>query len=67
MSTPLDQERMKRVIKWLSETAKEQPQKSRSLLLQEADFRFDLTPKECSFLQRNFGPEEGGNNPSSST
>jgi len=43
-------EKMRRVILWISETVKSNPEKSRSAILKEAEIRFDLSPKECEFL-----------------
>lgn len=30
------------------------PEKSRKALLEQVEIKFDLTPKECEFLDRNF-------------
>ena len=45
---------MKKVLEWLSENIHNNPQKSRIDILREAEIRFDLSPKECSFLDENF-------------
>lgn len=43
-------DRMRRVIVWISEMVKENPHKSRTAILKEAEIRFDLSPRECEFL-----------------
>lgn len=58
MTSPLNQDKMKKVICWLSERCQQQPEKARGQLLQEAEIRFDLSPKECLFLDRNFSKQE---------
>lgn len=54
-------DRMRKAIKWLSDAVLSHPDKSRQRLLEEAEIRFDLSPKECEFLNCNFGefPKEG--------
>ena len=55
MSTyPPNQEKMKKVLQWISDMAHDHPEKKRTTLLKEAESYFDLTPKECLFLERNF-------------
>ena len=48
-------EKMRKAIRWISETIQEYPGKSRKVVLQDAEIRFDLSPKECAFLNANFG------------
>lgn len=43
-------EKMKKTLIWLSEMLKSCPDKSRTQILQEAEIRFDLSPRECEFL-----------------
>ncbi len=38
----------------LSELLTKYPDKNRQTLLQQVETRYDLTPKECEFLNRNF-------------
>lgn len=45
---------LKKAVCWLSETVQEHPEKSRDDILTEAELRFDLTPRECEFLDQNF-------------
>ena len=47
-------EKMRKAIKWMSETLLLYPDKKRSDVLKEAEIRFDLSPKECEFLDKNF-------------
>lgn len=50
-------ERMRKTIRWISETLHTYPHKTRKMVLQEAQIRFDLTPKECEFLEKEFSGE----------
>ena len=45
-------EALKNAIKWLSEKRTKDPAINLSNLVDEAGFRFDLTPRDCEFLQR---------------
>jgi hypothetical protein len=45
---------LKKAIKWLSESVREHPETDREHIIRQAGIRFDLTPKECQFLQNNF-------------
>ena len=47
-------EKMRKTLRWISETLAEHPEKTRHQIIQAAQVRFDLTPKECSFLDANF-------------
>ncbi len=47
-------ERLRKAIKWISEMVKEHPEKRRIEIIQEAEIRFDLSPKDCEFLQKKF-------------
>jgi len=38
----------------LSDLHQQHPKKSRQSLLQQVAIKYDLTPKECEFLNRNF-------------
>lgn len=49
--------KVKKALIWLSETLQEHPDKKRSSILEEATIRFDLTPAECEFVQKNFSKE----------
>ncbi|MGD9950536.1 MAG: hypothetical protein AB7U29_18955 [Desulfobulbus sp.] len=46
--------KLKNAIIWMAEILQEQPQKTRHLIVQEAELRFDLTPLECDFLDKHF-------------
>jgi hypothetical protein len=45
-------EKMKKTLCWISEMLKEHPEKSRQQIISEAEIRFDLSPKECDFIDR---------------
>jgi len=47
-------DKMKKTITWISEMVLSHPEKSRQQIVCEAEVRFDLSPKECDFLQRKF-------------
>jgi len=50
-------DRIRQAVKWISDTTLDCPQKSRREIIQEAERRFDLTPKECEFLNHKFVEE----------
>ena len=56
MTTPVapPSANLKKALLWLAEISQEHPEKERSQILQEAEIRFDLTPAECEFLDKNF-------------
>ena len=39
----------------LTHLLEQHPEKSRQELLHQVEIKFDLTPKECAFLDQNFG------------
>lgn len=45
---------LKKSICWISETVKMHPEKSRMEIITTAELRFDLTPRECEFLNTKF-------------
>ncbi len=47
-------EKLRKAVKWLSDMVKEHPEKSRKEIILDAEVRFDLSPKECDFLQKKF-------------
>ncbi|MFH7325070.1 hypothetical protein [Desulfurivibrio sp. C05AmB] len=47
-------EKLRRAIGWLSECLQDDPTRKRRDLLREAEIRFDLSPAECEFLDKNF-------------
>ena len=47
-------DKMKKTILWISEMVQLHPEKSRQQIICEAELRFDLSPKECDFLNRKF-------------
>lgn len=54
-------EKMKKAIRWVSETKELYPERHRIDLVREAEMRFDLSPRECEFLTNNFSCPETGN------
>ncbi len=47
-------EKVRKALRWVSETSQSNPEKTRPQLIKEAEIRFDLSPKECCFLDDNF-------------
>lgn len=45
-------DRMKKALCWISEMLQSQPEKNRQQIISEAEIRFDLSPKECDFIDR---------------
>lgn len=44
-------ERIRRAVTWVADMLREHPERDRGELVREAEIRFDLTPKECRFLE----------------
>ena len=45
-------DKMKKTLCWISEMLKNHPEKGRQQIISEAEIRFDLSPKECDFVDR---------------
>ena len=56
MQAPGD--KMRKVLCWVSETLEAHPEKKRLDVFKEAEIRFDLTPRECEFLDSHFANEK---------
>jgi hypothetical protein len=56
MATPTQKsgDKMKKAIQAFSELLEKYPKKNRLTLLQEVEIKFDLSPKECQFLNDHF-------------
>ncbi len=55
MPYPLPEgEDLRRAVKWISEGLREDPDKKLFRLVEEAIFRFDLSPKDGEFLMNFF-------------
>ncbi len=52
-------ERLRKAVRWISEKCLERPDRPRQDIIFEAEQRFDLTPKECEFLNKKFMEGEG--------
>ena len=50
-------DKMKKTLCWISEMIKIHPEKSRQQIISEAEIRFDLSPKECDFVDRKLRSE----------
>lgn len=51
-------DKLRKAVKWLSEMCQEHPERTRASIILEAETRFDLSPKECDFLNKKFACEE---------
>jgi len=45
-------DKMKKALCWISEMLQSHPEKDRQRIITEAEVRFDLSPKECDFIDR---------------
>jgi len=64
MSTIIPQgEKLKQAVQWISEKRKENPGINHVTLVNDASFRFDLSPKDSEFLLR-LVKNDNGQNPS---
>ncbi|MBC8207933.1 MAG: hypothetical protein H8E79_02050 [Desulfobulbaceae bacterium] len=54
--TPCQQagDKLKKALCALSELVQQYPDKSRTTLLRQVEIQFDLSPKECDFLNKHF-------------
>ena len=53
-------DKMKKALCWISEMIKGHPEKNRQQIISEAEIRFDLSPKECDFIDRKLRTDSGG-------
>jgi hypothetical protein len=47
-------ESLRKAVKWVDEEHRDQPAKALNALVQEACLKFDLSPKDATFLDRFF-------------
>jgi hypothetical protein len=50
-------DKMKKTLCWISEMLQTHPEKGRQQISSEAEMRFDLSPKECDFVDRKLRDE----------
>ena len=55
-------EKMRGVVLWISETVQANPQKNRLDILREAEIQFDLSPRECEFIETKLNEAVGEDN-----
>ena len=53
-------DKMKKALCWISDMLKSHPEKSRHQIINEAEVRFDLSPKECDFIDRKLRDDSVG-------
>ncbi len=51
-------DKIKKALVWLSEAQEQKTGVKREKLLQEAEIRFDLSPADCAFLDKNFSSSD---------
>ncbi len=54
----LNCEKLKKVIVWVSTKREEDPSLTLKEAFRKAEITFDLSPKECDFIERNFTETE---------
>jgi hypothetical protein len=45
---------LRKTLKWVAEIQQSHPEKNREEIIKEAEIRFNLSPKDCEFLDKNF-------------
>lgn len=53
-------EKIRMAVRWICEIIQQHPEKKRAEIIREAELRFDLTPKECQFLDTKLANPECG-------
>jgi len=51
-------EKMRKTVRWICETLRLYPEKSRQQVIKEAQIRFDLSPLEAAFIDEKLGKGE---------
>jgi len=54
ISSPIGGDKLKKAMRNFSELIDSFPEKSRLELLQKVELKYDLSPAECEFLNKNF-------------
>jgi hypothetical protein len=61
MTYPMPEgENLRRAVRWISQGLQEEPEKKLLHLVDQAVFRFDLTPKDAEYLINFFKPSGSG-------
>jgi len=55
-------DKIRKAVRWMCDVLAEHPEKERLAVIREAEIRFDLSPRECRFLDSKFGgcQQDGG-------
>jgi hypothetical protein len=48
-------ERIRRAVRWICETLRDDQKKDRQAVIREAQIRFDLSPREAEFISEKIG------------
>ena len=59
-SSPNKSTKLTKALSWMGGILQDQPERQRHEVIQEAAFRFDLTPTECEFLRQQFTSPDPG-------
>ncbi len=56
-------ENLRKAVRWICDSVLANPEKKRADIIKEAEIKFDLSPKECAFLDEKISKEidEGKN------
>lgn len=66
-ATPLASGKLKKAVANLAELVAQHPEKERKTLIREIESKFDLTPRECEFLETRFSGDPATNDGEGST
>lgn len=47
-------DKIKKTLLWVADTQADHPELKRQVIIEQAQIRFNLSPKECEFLNKNF-------------
>ena len=50
MTNNISGEKLKKVLKWIADELAAHPEKKRNNVIMEAEVRFDLSPRDCQFV-----------------
>ncbi len=45
-------DKIRKAVTWVAAILRDDPERERKAVIHEAEIRFDLTPKECAFLDQ---------------
>ncbi len=45
---------LRKTIRWIAEIQQKHPEKNRKEIIRQAEINFNLSPRDCEFLDKNF-------------